>query len=62
MKIRFAGDQATEHQGTGVWAPGEVREVPDDVAAALLASGGWTAEDKPAEAPRRRRAASEGGE
>jgi hypothetical protein len=56
MRIRYEGDQATEHVGTGLWAPGETRDVPDDVAVGLVAGGGWTAEaDKPAEAPRRKR-------
>lgn len=57
MRIRYTGDQPTDHgqcwasyggverQATGLWAPGEVREVPDDVAAALVAGGGWEAVD-----------------
>jgi hypothetical protein len=50
MKIRYTGDQATEHTGTGLWAPGEAREVPDDVAAGLVAGGGWEAEATPKKA------------
>lgn len=72
MRIRYTGDQATDHgiawhrygdaecQGTGLWQPGETKDVPDAVAAALVATGAWTAEDdKPAETPKRRRAASD---
>lgn len=43
MRIRYTGDQATEHIGTGLWTPGETRDVPDDVAAGLVAGGGWEA-------------------
>lgn len=53
MRIRYTGDQATEHTGeggTGLWAPGEARDVADDVAAGLVASGGWEAEATPKKA------------
>lgn len=41
MRIRYTGDQATEHAGTGVWAPGEARGVEADAGAALVASGAF---------------------
>jgi hypothetical protein len=50
MRIRYTGDQATEHTGTGLWAPGEAKDVADEIAAALVATGSWAAEGTPKKA------------